>query len=99
MKEYRKICAHNSRIELVVVLPHSNAGEERLFSMVRKNKTDSRSAFKLEGTLSTLLAMKLKYPEDTSPCFKFKPDENLLSSAKKSSKSVQQRALIRQRIL
>ena len=67
MKEYRKICAHNSRIELVVVLPHSNAGEERLFSMVRKNKTDSRSAFKLEGTLSTLLAMKLQYPEDTSP--------------------------------
>lgn len=36
---------------LVIVLPHGNAGEERLFSMVHKNKTDSHSSIKLEGTL------------------------------------------------
>lgn len=41
--------------ELVLVLPHSNAGEERLFSMVRKNKTDSRSALKLDGPFPTYL--------------------------------------------
>ena len=48
---------------LVLVLPHSNAGEERLFSIVRKNKTESRVLMKLEGTLSSLLAMRLQYLE------------------------------------
>ena len=32
----------------------SNAVEERLFSMVRKNKTDSKSSLRLDGTLSNL---------------------------------------------
>ena len=82
----KRFCHLQKVAELVVLLPHSNAGEERLFSMVRKNKTDSRSSLKLEGTLSNLLAMKLQYPEETSPCFKFNPDENLLSSAKKAAK-------------
>ncbi|XP_068677860.1 uncharacterized protein [Montipora foliosa] len=82
----KRFCHLQNVAELVVVLPHSNAGEERLFSMVRKNKTDSRSSLKLEGTLSNLLAMKLQYPQDTSPCFKFNPDENLISAAKKAAK-------------
>ena len=29
--------------ELVLVLPHSNADEERLFRMARKSKTESRA--------------------------------------------------------
>ena len=82
----KRFCNLQNVAELVVVLPHSNAGEERLFSMVRKNRTDSRSSLKLKGTLSNLLAMKLQYPEDTSPCFKFNPDENLISAAKKAAK-------------
>ena len=49
------------------------AGEERLFSMVRKNKTDSRSALGLEGTLSSLLSMKLHYSECSTPCYTWKP--------------------------
>ena len=71
--------------ELVLILPHSNAGEERLFSMVRKNKTDSRSRLKLDGTLSNLLAMKLQYPECVSPCYKFNPSKSLLSDSKKAT--------------
>ena len=39
---------------LVLVLPYSNAGLERLFSIVRRNKTDMRSSLKLDGTLSSL---------------------------------------------
>jgi hypothetical protein len=73
--------------ELVLVLPHSNAGEERLFSMVRKNKTDSRSSLKLDGTLSNLLAMKLQYPESSVPCFRWNPDEVLLTDSKKAAKA------------
>ena len=50
---------HLTRIvEAVLVIPHSNAEEERLFSIVRKNKTDSRSCLGLDGTLSNILAMK-----------------------------------------
>lgn len=40
--------------KLVLVIPHSNAGEKRVFSMVRKNKTDFRSSLSLDGTLTSL---------------------------------------------
>ena len=39
---------------LVLVLPHSNAGLERLFSVLRTNKTDMRSSLKLDGILSSI---------------------------------------------
>ena len=35
--------------EIVLVLPHSNTELERIFSVVRKNKTDSCSSLKLDG--------------------------------------------------
>ena len=72
--------------EAVLVIGHSNAGEERLFSMVRKNKTDSRSALSLDGTLSNLLSMKLHYPEDSTPCYKWKPEEALIKKGKGAAK-------------
>lgn len=52
--------------ELVLILPHSNTGEERLFSMIRKTKTDRRSSLQLDRTLSNLLAMKSQYPDSNS---------------------------------
>ena len=48
---------------IVMVLPHSNASLERLFSIIRKNKTDMRSSLKLDGTLSSILSMKTHNPE------------------------------------
>ena len=44
--------------EVVMSMPHSNAGEERIFSFINKNKTPSRSSLKLEGTLSSLIIAK-----------------------------------------
>lgn len=73
--------------EIVIVLPRSNAGEKRVFSMVRKNKRDSRSSLRIAGTLSNLVAMKLQYPEATVPCCKWNPDEALLSNSKKAAKA------------
>ena len=58
-------------------------GREAVDSMVCENKADSHSPLKLEGTLENLLEIKLHNPEETSPCLKFNPNENLLSSAKK----------------
>ena len=74
--------------ELVLVLPHSNAGKEQLFSIVRKNKTEnSTSSLKLEGTVSNLLTMKLQYqyPEQTVPCHNWRPGEELFESSKKAA--------------
>jgi len=44
--------------EAVMMIPHSNAGEERIFSLINKNITLSRSSLKLDGTLSLLITVK-----------------------------------------
>ena len=59
--------------ELVLVIPHSNADSEGLFSIVRKNKTVERSTMKLDETLSSILSMKSMYLESEMPCFQSKP--------------------------
>ena len=41
--------------KLVLIMPHSNAELERLFSIVRKNKTLECSFLKLDGTVSGIL--------------------------------------------
>ena len=68
--------------EIVLVLPHSSAEAEWLFSIVRKNKTDSRSCFKLDGSLSGILAMKSHYPEARIPCHKWVPEKDIMKAAK-----------------
>ena len=44
---------------LVLTLPHSIAEEERVFSQVTKNKTKFRPNLKLDGTLSSILTLKI----------------------------------------
>ena len=63
----------------------AEVAEERLFSIVRKNKTESRASMRLEVTLSSLLATKLQYPEQTVPCHKWSPTKELLDSSKKAA--------------
>ena len=41
----------------------------------------------LDGTLSNILAMKLPYPEEMTPCYKFRPSDDLLESSKKAASS------------
>ena len=45
--------------KLVLTIPHSNAQEERLFSMVCKNKTAFRPSLDPKGTLSIILPSSL----------------------------------------
>ena len=61
--------------------------EEPAEKIVRKNKTDSRSCLGLDGTLSNILAMQLAYPEEVTPCYKFRPSDDLLESLKKAASS------------
>ena len=45
------------------------------------------SCLGLDGTLSNILAMKLAYPEEMTPCYKFRPSDDLLESSKKAASS------------
>lgn len=64
----------------VLVIPHSNASEEPIFSMVRKNKTPFRPSLGIDKTLLSLLTVKLGVDE---PCEIFEPSKELLKSTKK----------------
>ena len=55
---------------IVLVPPHSNSSLERLFTVIRKNKTDMRSSLKLDETLSIILSMKTHNPKSRTLCFK-----------------------------
>lgn len=66
--------------KVVLVIPHSNASEERIFSMVRKNKTPFHPSLGLDGTLPSILQVKLGVDD---PCEKLEPTKQLLEKAKK----------------
>ena len=63
------------------MLPHSNADEERVFTMVRKNKTPFRSSLSMDGTLSSILTVKLADVD----AVQFKPTNELLKKAKSAT--------------
>ena len=65
--------------KLVLVIPHSNAEEERIFSMVRKNKTAFRPNLDPKGTLSSILTIKLASHQ---PAHVFEPPKSMLKEAK-----------------
>ena len=68
---------------LILVIPHSNAGEERVFNLVRQNKTQFRSSLSNNGTLASLLQVKLANHDS---CVKWNPEKSLLKSAKGATK-------------
>ena len=61
--------------KLVLLIPHSNAKEEQIFSMVRKNKTAFCPSLDLKGTLSRMLTIQLA---STDLQKKFYVKQNLL---------------------
>lgn len=67
---------------LVMTIPHSNAEEERIFSMVKKNKTAFRPNLDPQGTLSSILTIKTAR---TSPAHQFEPSKELLKKAKSAT--------------
>ncbi len=69
--------------ELIMTIPHSNAGEERIFSLINKNKTPSRSSLQLEGTLSSLIIVKTHI----SNALTWQPTEAMLEKAKGATRT------------
>ena len=67
---------------LILSVPHSNAEEERIFSMVRKNKTSFRPSLDPKGTLSSILSIKLANP---LPAHQYEPSKEVLQKAKSAT--------------
>ena len=65
--------------KLVLVIPHSNAGEERVF---RQNETPTRSCLDPNGTLASIIQVKLA---NHQTCVAWDPPKPLLSSSKKAT--------------
>ena len=68
--------------KLVLTSPHSSAGEERVFSVVRLNKTPYRSSLSLDNTLCSILTVKM---HNLEPCYKFEPPKEMLEKSKKAT--------------
>ena len=68
--------------EIVFAIPHTDPELGRLFSIVRKNKTDNRSSLEPDDTLSSILAIKINFLKTKIPSHKWQPNEELLSKTK-----------------
>ena len=75
--------------QLVLILPHSNAGEERVFSLVTKNKTKFRPSIAVEKTLGNILAVKMNCSQK---CYELKCPKDLLKKSQKGNSGVQSAA-------
>lgn len=63
---------------LILIIPRSNAEEERVFSMVQKNKTAFRPSLDPKGTLSSILTIKLAH---LPPAHSYEPTSEVLKKA------------------
>lgn len=68
--------------KLVLVLPHSNADAERVFSVVGLNNTKTRNRLALDGMLSSIMTIKMAGLE---PCFEWHPSLDIIKASKKAT--------------
>ena len=57
----------------ILVVPHSNAANERVFSVIRKTKTEFRSRLDLSKSLNSVMRVKLSLLEQSF--YRWKPDK------------------------
>ena len=70
---------------LGLTIPHSNTAEEHVFSIVRRNKTHFRPNLDAEGSLGSMVTMKMALSKDI-PAYSFEPPKELLVTGKKATK-------------
>ena len=51
----------------ILVVPHSNAVDERVFSTIRKNITEFRSSLDLSKSLNSVMRVKMNYQSRSNP--------------------------------
>ena len=69
-------------VKVILVIIHSNAEEESLFSRVRKNLTAQRASLSLDGTLSSIISFQLNRTQGET-CYQYQPSESVISRSKK----------------
>ncbi len=69
-------------VNIVLTIPHSNAGEERVFNLVKLNKTPTRSCLDPNGTLSSIVKVKLANSDDYHS---WEPSKELLTASKRAT--------------
>ena len=80
MKDHVENALHWKFVRLILTVPHSNAEEERVFSIVRKNKTCFRPRLDPEETLTSIVTVKLAMESESVDTFNI-PQE-VLTAAK-----------------
>ncbi|CAL8301237.1 unnamed protein product [Boreogadus saida] len=68
---------HPKTLETII-----NADAGRVFSVVGLNKTKTRNSLALDGTLSSIMTIKMA---DLEPCFKWEPPSDVLKASKKAT--------------
>ena len=69
----------------LLTIPHSNAGEERIFSIIRKNKK-FRSNLDNETSLNSIMLIKINKPESFKSCYLWKFSNEQLKKYKAACK-------------
>ena len=70
-------------VKLILVIPHSNAEEERVFSLVRKNKNCFRQNLDVDESLASIITCKLAM--DGESVTKFSISDDIISTAKQAT--------------
>ena len=70
----------------LLTIPHSNAEEERIFSIIGKNKTKFRSNLDNETSLNSIMLIKINKPESFKSCYQWKFSKEQLKSCKAACK-------------
>ena len=70
---------------LDVCIPHSNAAEERIFSIIGRNNNKFRSTLQLDGSVNAIMRVKMAYPEALIPCHAWTPSRVLLLKCKRAT--------------
>lgn len=68
----------------ILVIPHSNADSERIFSQVRKNRTETRPNLSV-STLSSLMVVKTYMTSTDKKCYEHTYTPKQLKSAKSAT--------------
>ena len=74
----------------LLTIPHSNAAEERVFSMIGKNNTKFRSTLDLATSLNAIMLIKMNQPEHLLPCHRWKIPNELLKRCKSACREYNQ---------
>ena len=70
----------------VLCIPHSNAAEERVFSIIGRNNNKFRPTLQLDGSVNAIMRVKMAYPEALIPCHAWTPSRDLLLKCKRSTR-------------